>query len=131
LVQNPRLTSVAALDGAIAGSIQISGNEALTSLDGLGAPANAVLYITDNPSLTNLDGLESVTRLGLLSIHDNAALGSLRGLGNLTAIEGGLAIRRNVSLPTCEAWWLRDAIGVADIGGPIVIELNDDEGTCP
>jgi hypothetical protein len=86
--------------------------------------------IFDCASLENLHGLEELTSANSLQILGNASLESLRALSGVTAIDLDLSIYGNPSLPTCEALWLRDSIGVTNIGS-VSIGMNNDAGTCP
>jgi hypothetical protein len=81
-----------------------------------------------NGALTNLEGLRSLGRITSLELIANPRLTDLQGLRNLVEIEGDLIILQNATLPTCQAWWLRDHI--ARIGGVIDIAYNDDTGVC-
>jgi hypothetical protein len=90
--------------------------------------SGGALRLEMNPALSTLDlpalryvGGDSV---GELAIQDNGSLSSLRPLHDLTRVGGSFIVRRNASLPTPEAEALRDAIGVAHIDGPVVIEGN-------
>jgi hypothetical protein len=65
-----------------------------------------------------------------LKIRDNPALRSLHALSALSSIGLRLSVTQNSTLPTCEAEWLRDRIGVAQIPGGALIEGNDDLGAC-
>jgi len=101
----------------------------LKGLDSLTAVDN--LYIENNDSLQNLAGLNNLARVtSTIRITGNDSLTSLRALGNVPSLERDLWIRDNLSLPTCEAIWLRDTIGFLDIGGEIKIDGNDDSGIC-
>jgi len=89
------------------------------------------LLINDS-NLTNFEGLDSLTSVGgAMGIFENTALASLSGLENITYVGGQLSIQNNVVLPTCEAEWLRDNIGVENIGGTIDISYNCNACTCP
>ena len=61
----------------------------------------------------------------------NVLLSNLRGLRGLTSIGGDLIVNRNPAIPTCEAEWLRDSVGVPDIAGSIDLSGNSSTGTCP
>jgi hypothetical protein len=103
------------------------------------------LYVKGNESLPNLDGLENlaVVRDGLLivptcsydaitsrNVCRHNALTNLRGLRGLTSIGGPLHVFENPSLPACEADWLLDHVGIANIGSYDVRD-NTGAGPCP
>lgn len=73
--------------------------------------------------VNELDGVVEVT--GDLIISTNVELTELNGLAGIVAIGGNLHITRNPSLPTNgEAFRLRDAIGLSNIGGAAIIDGN-------
>lgn len=114
------------------GTLTLTDNPSLTSLDGLNhVEALNNLELSSLPSLASLAGLEAMTRAGTVTLENNGALTSLHALGALESIaDGGLAILYNSKLPTCEAEWLRDHVGVENIAGAPEIAGNDDAGTC-
>jgi hypothetical protein len=70
--------------------VEIQSNPSLADLGGLsdccsGQAAN--LLIASNPVLTDLDGLDGFVRLDALHLHDNFALQTVAGLGNLVEAE--------------------------------------------
>jgi hypothetical protein len=90
--------------------------------------SGGALRLEFNPDLTSLDlpALQYVggDSVGELAIQDNGSLTSLQALRGLTRVGGSFIVRRNASLPDAEAEALRDAIGLAHIDGPVVIEGN-------
>jgi hypothetical protein len=126
-IELPSLGEVATL--ILAGNPQVEhlrGLPALTHLDGL--------ELTEQPGLTSLEGLEAVIGMdGVLRLSENANLASLRALASVDHARA-LLVENNPKLPTCEAEWLRDNIGVENIVNPygdaITISGNDDAGTC-
>jgi hypothetical protein len=70
-----------------------------------------------------LSGLGSLQRIHRgLEISSNASLVSLHGLEELRWVTDGLYVTDNLSLPTCEAWWLRDRL--TTFGSTAVISGN-------
>jgi hypothetical protein len=70
--------------------IEIEGNPSLADLGGLSdccASQTASLLIAGNAALTDLDGLEGFVRLDALHLHDNFALATVAGLGNLIEVQ--------------------------------------------
>jgi hypothetical protein len=128
---NPALRTLEGLDGltTVTDSVTITSNESLTSLEALDSLSAGSLVVFANPALTSLSGLESLRSAVILNIGDNATLRSLRALAGVEAVER-FTVWSNVLLPTCEAYWLRDTIGVENIGY-WTISGNDDAGTCP
>jgi hypothetical protein len=138
------IVSLQGMEGmSLTGGLRLRGNDSLVSLAGLaGHTTLGALTIHDNGSLQNLDGLESLTTIdGNLEISDyheacdeacgqTDVLSSLRGLSGLNYVGGELRIMDNLALATCEAEWLRDQIGLANIGGGAFIAGNADNGTC-
>ena len=123
------LSSIATC-ASISGNLSIQGTS-LTTLDGLSALTfiGGSLSISDNHSLRSLNGLNALSAATSLSIHNNDALTNLQGLNALEAVGESLDIRSNDALPTCEAQWLRDNIGLSNIAGEITIGQNG-SGTC-
>jgi hypothetical protein len=69
--------------------IEIEGNPSLSDLGGLSdccASQAASLLIASNAALADLDGLDGFLRLDALRLHDNFALETLAGLGNLIEV---------------------------------------------
>jgi len=79
--------------------LTIEGNDIL-NLDGLSALTSmgGDLKIERNSGLINLDGLQALSRVGSLSISNNAALTDVAGLTALTSIDDWLHIRWNDEL---------------------------------
>jgi hypothetical protein len=70
--------------------VEIEGNPKLADLGGLSdccATQPASLVISGNASLEDLDGLDGFMRLSALHLHDNFALETLAGLGNLVEVQ--------------------------------------------
>ncbi|HVR20167.1 MAG TPA: hypothetical protein VMS65_10740, partial [Polyangiaceae bacterium] len=76
------------------------------------------------------DGLDNLTSVGSIYFY-SSELTNLRGLASLRSVRGVFAIFFNESLPNCEAEWLRDSVGTANIGGPVDVSNNSGAGTCP
>jgi hypothetical protein len=115
------------------GQLVVYQNDALTNVDGLSGLSGAVgggLMLVRNRSLTDLDGLRNVTGVGGLYVDSNPALENLRGLAALAAVGGAFEVVDNTVLPTCEAEWLRDNVGAANIGFDVTISGNDDTRAC-
>jgi hypothetical protein len=133
LHRNPRLESLAALsDHTSLGHLRIFANPALSTLAGL----DNVTSIAGNLQIlghcteecwVDDDGEEVCTR----TCERNTMLKSVRALSGLQSVGGEFAILENPSLPSCEAVWLRDNVGIANIGGTISIIRNADSGACP
>lgn len=128
-IENFQLTGGLSLKG-LENDVDLSALSAFTSLTNL--------EITGNPRLRSLDGLENLTTVTeALYIWQwciglgcqNSVLTDLHGLRGLASV-GLLMIFDNPALPTCGAEWLRDSVGIANIG-TLRIEGNDDLGTCP
>jgi hypothetical protein len=152
---NGRLTSLRGIEGvSLAGGLTLSNNDALTDLSALsGQTTLEHLVITSNALLSSLAGLESVESItNSLSIvpicrteyedwdeemenpirrcYGNDALMSLRALANLRSVGGNFEVRENRALASCEAEWLRDSVGVANIGGTVSVSGNTGTATC-
>jgi hypothetical protein len=108
-------------------SLRIAENGALVDLEGLEALTRVgSLLIQNNPALESANGLSSlITVADTIEIGQNNALVSLAALGNVRQASR-LSVYYNSSLPTCEAQWLADSIGIDNVG----ISGNDDEGVC-
>ncbi len=119
----------------ITGDLVIRKKSALTSLLGLEnlTLVGGDLTVSRNCSrfLTSLAGLEGITTVGGdLTVSVNCYLTSLAHLEGITSVGGSLNIQANYRLATCEAEWLRDNIGIDNIGESIWIMDNTDTGTC-
>lgn len=104
---------------AIAGQVEILGNNALTSLLGFDNLTSIVfgLWIEENLNLTSLTGLDSLTFIGgEVAISNNLSLTSLSGLDNLASIEGYLSISNNIEL--------EDLIGIENIDANTITDLS-------
>jgi hypothetical protein len=103
-----------------------------TNLAGL-AELNRVPFTTvqlnTNPKLVTLEGLEGVLNATYIGLSDNNNLGSLRALSNLKSVDT-LYILNNTKLPTCEADWLVDHVGLENISNTVNIVGTDDAGAC-
>jgi hypothetical protein len=106
LVQGPRRVTFLDVAGEAEPPLTVNVT-ALTSIGTLGLSLNNVSNL---PDLSGFVALQQV--LGALEIRSNASLTSLRGLGELTDVNGLLYVTDNATLPTCEAWWLRDHLGL-------------------
>jgi len=129
---NTNLSSFAGLESltSVRWNLYIYSNSSLTSLIDLSNLTSVGGLHIGYTALTNLEGLDNLTSVGDLIIDGNPNLASLAALENLPSLSGDLWIYDNLSLPTCEAEWLRDNIGVENIWGSINIYNNDDTGTC-
>jgi hypothetical protein len=47
-----------------------------------------------------------------------------------SGVSGRFEIRGNRALAPCEAEWLRDSVGTANIGGPVLISSNTGTAMC-
>jgi Leucine-rich repeat (LRR) protein len=131
--QAPLLTDISALARvAKASELGFSGAGIadFTALAGLTGAVNFI-SVNDMPALATLDGLEGLTAASQVGVAGNPVLTSVRGLSGLTEVSLAFTIVDNDVLPTCEAEWLRDHVGVENIGGDISIDGNDDAGVCP
>ena len=61
---------------------------------------------------------------GGLTLHNNLILADVTALHDLPAVPGDFTVTNNGWLYTSEATALRDAIGVANIGGTVTISGN-------
>jgi hypothetical protein len=123
------LSSLAHLSELTYLSVSKTGLEDLRGLEGV--VSFGVLSLTENPKLETLSGLEHLVNLNELELEDNASLSSLHALAALKSVRGdGFSITDNPKLPTCEAEWLRDHVGVDNIGGATNIAGNDDTAGC-
>lgn len=75
-------------------------------------------------NLANLEGLGALTNVGgKITISENDSLVDLHGLASLTSMGAAevLNLKKNPSLPTCEAKWLVEKLGRSmDTGDPNV-----------
>src|SRR6266850_1946122 len=125
---NPVLSDISGLSSLarVDGNLIINSNPKLINLDGLNrlTSIGGWLGIMNNASLTNLDGLSALDTAGLdrygslsISISNNRALTSIKGLRSITSLPGYLGIGGNTSLPNLDGLdSLVQLIGVA--GGP-------------
>ncbi len=132
---NSVLTSLAGLSNitSVGVAVIIGGNDSLPNLNGLNNITSVPGWfrIQNNFALTSLIDLNNITSVGGdLEISGNTALTDLNGLSNITSVGSNLEISDNVVLPTCEAEWLRNNIGVENIGGTITISNNCDSCVC-
>ncbi len=118
----PWLTALEQVDGVV----RIEGNASLRSIDGLSALGSVGgLVIAEHPVLVSLDGLAALTWVGGdLVLERNTTLATVAPLHGIEAVDGGLTVRDNPTLPTAgiDAWI--EAIGTDDIAGPITVEGN-------
>jgi hypothetical protein len=78
-----------------------------------------------NTGITSLSALSKVTRIGGdVSIFDNAALVSLAGLENVTAIDGGLVLQGSASTTFDELRSVRRIGGSLDVLSPMISSLS-------
>ena len=64
-----------------------------------------------------------------MDISLNPSLRHLRALSALRKLSQALNVSNNRTLPTCQAEWLRDHVGIANIGRYQAFG-NDDLGVC-
>ncbi len=118
----PWLTALEPVDGVV----RLEGNASLRSIDGLSALGSVGgLVIAEHPVLVSLDGLAALTWVGGdLVLERNTTLATVAPLHGIEAVDGGLTVRDNPTLPTAgiDAWI--EAIGTDDIAGPITVEGN-------
>ena len=137
------LTSLDGLEGLRSVSeIFLYINDGLENIEALSHVTEVnTLSIMGNRALATLEGFRNLERVrGDLVIDGfcfssgdceyNDVLTSLRGLRSLAAVEGLLAVENNPKLPTCEAEWLRDSVGNANIGDGALITNNTGTGDC-
>lgn len=99
IIDNPSLVEINSFisivylgDVLISGLLEISGNERLTTIDGF----NNLIRLTRGDEQFNYDpGPASI------EISDNPVLTDIRGLANITSIEGNLQISNNKILSDC------------------------------
>ncbi len=105
--------------------------DALTDVGGLSIESSAghYDYLSDSTSyrdgaatISGLSALQSVR--GDLSLSHNSLLQDLSALHQITVVSGNFSITDNNGFSDSEAELLRDAIGVANIGGTIQIQGN-------
>jgi hypothetical protein len=137
LVAMNEAVDLEALSGltTIPGDLVIRASRGIVSLEGLrnlkSVQGNVVVEATcqvfyeDNPDDYDDDPV------AVTVCSRNAALTSLRGLRGITSIGNDLTIRGNPVLPACDAEWLRDHVGVANIGGTVTLLENTGVGSCP
>ena len=95
LRNNPELIDLGGLAGLTrVGSLRITGNAALADLSGLSALGTIEGDLLIAPETDNFSGGRSWTAVEF----PNAALRSLRGLGDITRVEGSVTISGNPSL---------------------------------
>ena len=76
-------------------------------------------------ALTSFNGLENLLTIGEdLHIKDNVVLTDVSALHGVTSVGEDFVVKDNTSLPTADAEALRDAIGVTNIGGTVLIIGN-------
>jgi len=123
----PRLTGLASLEW-VQFSLQLIENPNLVDLQGLEALTHVGwLVLQDNPLLRSVDGLDSLSTVDQqIEINGNGALANLRALGNVTEASD-LRVWNSPSLPTCEAEWLAEQIGLDNVA----FSGTDDTGVCP
>jgi hypothetical protein len=115
----------------------IVNNDALTSLEGLSRLDDVgLLIVQDNDQLVDLRGLESLREAHELTIENNAALTDLAAIdpareGVLATVLDLLAVRDNVSLPSCEADALAAEMLANNADLMVEVSGNGDGGTCP
>ena len=84
------------------------------------------LKFEENPSLGTIGGFDVLVDVGSeLKLSQNSVLTDIGGLFGVGSVGTHLKLENNSLLPTvgqCEA--LRDAIGVANIGGSVIITGN-------
>lgn len=135
VTDNPTLTRLPQLFALGAFVVVIANNDSLESLAALSRVEGiGYLELRENDALVELRGLERVATLDELIIDDNPALQSLAAIdstrdGALATIYEELAIRDNVSLPTCEVEALAAMMLQADPS--IDVEVAGNGGSCP
>lgn len=90
---------------------------------GLGTGGVDGLRLENLPQLEGIAGLDDLDQVGLLTVSQTALTG-LGDLHGITAIEGGLTVTDNLSLPSAEVDALVAAVGVENIGGYVVNSGN-------
>ncbi len=108
------------------GGLSLRVNDDLTSLGTLGVPAELPLGVElhDNAHLTDIGALTSLRRTSFLRITENNFLPSVQALYQLESIGAELRVWDNPWLPDADVEGLIEAVGEANIQGPIVIGNN-------
>jgi hypothetical protein len=110
------------------GGLRFSGDDALAALPQmpcLTAIAGDLRIEGNSGLLVAQDSSLAVKTIGgTLSFESNPLVTSLAGLLDIESVGADFSVVDNVTLPTAEATALRDAIGVADIGGTVTISGN-------
>jgi cysteine-rich repeat protein len=135
LDNNMLLSDLSALGSlvTIEGSLRIVNSPGLSRLLGLNSLASVGgdLVVRENEWLSDLNGLDGLTSVGgILLIYRNPRLVNLHALGSLASVGGDFTVVENTGLPSCEAEWLRDSIGLDNISGLVAINGNDPRGVC-
>gem|GEM_PF-6174271 len=120
VASNDRLTSLFGLESVriLGGGLYVGSNPSLVSLAGMGnvTAIGEGLSAGFNPSLVSFSGLENITLIGDSLFVDHLASDELKGLENLTTIEGDLNIGYNVGLSS-----LRGLEALTSIGGTLTL----------
>jgi hypothetical protein len=141
LANNPALVDITALEALqttgrchYGAGFSVVNNDALVSLEGFNIASPHTVIVEDNDALADLEALSVVTDAFVLTVQNNDALTSLKGLRNLgevgfswsvgaRSVMGGLRIIANDSLVTLDGL---QALGSADEHrGEVYIEQNE------
>ena len=108
------------------GELSIQGLDSLDSLGGLVIPAEVTrrVALTENPDIEDISGLAGLRRTGTLLMRNNFSLSDVTALHGIESLSGDLIIEDCTDLRTEDAEALRDAIGIENIGGAVVITGN-------
>jgi hypothetical protein len=107
--------------------IFFEGLSSLESLGGLVVPPDVPtrVALTEHPVLSDITALAGLRRVGTLLLRNNFGLADVTPLYGIESLSGDLIIEDNTALGTAGAEALRDAIGVENIAGFVVIDGND------
>ena len=113
----------------ITGSLKVQ-SESLESFSlGLLEKVDGDVWVWPNTLLTTFR-LGSLSKIGgNMLIRENTRL-YIFNLNSLNEIGGNLGVAHNPSLPMCRGEDLRDAVGLAHIGGSVEITNNGGSGGC-
>lgn len=128
---NPKLVSIGSFDELeSAEAMYWETSEALTDMGRFPKLTSVQgFYVYYNDALETLSEFPALETIdGDVQIMDNAELTSLAGLSAVQTITGDVTIVDNAKLAQCHVDELLDGI---DVQGDMLVELNDDDATCP
>lgn len=107
--------------------LKIYETDTLIDLDTPALTSVRQLAVRDNLTLEDVGGLSSITALDHLYLDNNAALGSLAALANLTEVDGEFYILNHACLDPAE---VEAFVAGLVISGPITVEDNGSGFPC-